>query len=452
VDKRRKPGLGYFFYYVVCLTAGFGLLAWQVPQANRGDILNIIFFIILTMITENMPVPLPKGGGTVSASLTVIFASALLFGPGGGLIVGTIGTITVDELTGKVPMRAMLFNRVQFAICSGLAGLAYVWLGGVPKMTTLPNDALALACSGCMLAFCNLSITGLYIALLRKTSFWSIWVANFRWLVPTYIVSIPIGIAIAMIFPSADLAGVLLFIFPLMLARYSFQRYAEMQRAFRGTIQALAAALEARDPHTSGHAERVARYAVDIGRHLALPEIQIELLEYVGILHDVGKIGIQDAILNKPGLFTMEEYREMKRHPQIGAEILKDVHLLGQGAQWVKHHHERFDGTGFPDGLSGEEISLGARIIAVADAFDAMISERPYKRALSLEEAKRELKVWSGRQFDPEVAAAFLECLESSGYVETILAAYGRTEVAPDKGPGPAEAEAAAAGERETGT
>ncbi|GAB6877597.1 hypothetical protein JCM13210_23250 [Thermaerobacter litoralis] len=180
---------------------------------------------------------------------------------------------------------------------------------------------------------------------------------------------------------------------------------------FLGTIRALALALEAKDRYTYGHADRVARLAVTIGRQLGLSDIQLEQLQYAGILHDIGKIGVRDEILNKPGKYSPEEYEEMKKHPVIGARIVDGVHSLETVAYWIRHHHERYDGTGYPDGLSGEDIPLGARIIAVADAFDAMLYDRPYKAGRPLPEVIEELKRCSGTHFDPRIVEVLLELI-----------------------------------------
>jgi response regulator RpfG family c-di-GMP phosphodiesterase len=181
-----------------------------------------------------------------------------------------------------------------------------------------------------------------------------------------------------------------------------------LQQAYRQTVAALADALEAKDPGTGLHAQRVQHYALTLTEAVDRRLLDDPSLEYGFVLHDVGKIGIPDNILNKPGPLTPEERTLIELHPTIGAEILSSVALLqGEGVKVVRSHHERWDGAGYPDGLADEEISLGARIFALADALDAMTSDRPYRDALSWEQATDEILSQDGAQFDPQVVRAF---------------------------------------------
>ncbi len=185
----------------------------------------------------------------------------------------------------------------------------------------------------------------------------------------------------------------------------------DLEEAFLGTIRSLAAAIDAKDPSTHGHSEWVSRYAVMIGRQLGLGEEEVEELRFAGYLHDVGKIGISDRILGKPSQLSPEQWRLMRKHPVVGARILEPVNMPAAVKGAVRHHHERFDGRGYPDGLAGEEIPLGARVLAVADSFEAMTANRPYRKALSEERAVAELRRCAGTQFDPAVVDAFLVTL-----------------------------------------
>jgi HD-GYP domain-containing protein (c-di-GMP phosphodiesterase class II) len=178
--------------------------------------------------------------------------------------------------------------------------------------------------------------------------------------------------------------------------------------AYKSTIKALAAAIDAKDPYTRGHSEHVTEYALLGANSISFTEEELEDLEYAGILHDVGKIGIADSILNKPGPLTAEEGDIISTHPQIGANMLKDIPFLEKARELILHHHERYDGKGYPDGLKGEAIPMGARLLAVADSFDAMTSDRPYRAALSTAFAIIELKRCSGTQFCPVAVDAFI--------------------------------------------
>ncbi|HLL72202.1 MAG TPA: HD domain-containing phosphohydrolase [Pyrinomonadaceae bacterium] len=183
---------------------------------------------------------------------------------------------------------------------------------------------------------------------------------------------------------------------------------ASLEDAYRTTLKALAAALETRDTDTHGHSERVVSFSLRLGRELNLNEDQLRSLEFGALLHDIGKIGIPDLILRKPAALTDEEWTTMRQHPTLGQQILRGISFLEGAARVVGQHHEKWDGTGYPRGLRGEEIDLNARIFAVADAFDAMVSTRVYRAGKPYEAAAAELERHAGRQFDPVVVAAFL--------------------------------------------
>ncbi|MDI6735270.1 MAG: response regulator [bacterium] len=185
-----------------------------------------------------------------------------------------------------------------------------------------------------------------------------------------------------------------------------------LQALYLGTMAALVSTIEAKDCYTRGHSDRVTDFAVSIAKELSLLEHEQELIRYACQLHDIGKIGIRDYILNKIEELTQEEWDEIKLHPTRGAEILKPLGFLEPGIPFIEHHHERYDGNGYPQGLTMEDIPLGARIIAVADSFDAMISDRAYRKAKSVDEAILELKQNAGKQFDPIVVEAFLKVRE----------------------------------------
>ncbi len=193
--------------------------------------------------------------------------------------------------------------------------------------------------------------------------------------------------------------------------------YVDLENTFLGTIGALAAAVDAKDPYTYGHSNEVTEYTLAIAEGLHLSDAEKETLRIAALLHDIGKIGIDSSILNKPGKLTAEEFDAIRSHPDIAANILGSLDFLREVVPLVHHHHEHWDGGGYPTGLSGESIPRGARIISVADAFNAMTSDRPYRAPLSREEAVRELHENSGNQFDPEIVTAFIGVLVSTGAV-----------------------------------
>jgi putative nucleotidyltransferase with HDIG domain len=186
----------------------------------------------------------------------------------------------------------------------------------------------------------------------------------------------------------------------------------EVQRSYRATLEALLAALDTRDTETEGHSERVAAYTMLIAQRLNLSEEELPHIERGALLHDIGKIGVPDHILYKPGPLTPDEWEIMKQHPVVGYKMCMKIEMLRPAAPIVLHHHERWDGKGYPYGLSGEEIPLGARIFAIADTLDAMTSDRPYRKALSFAQAREEIERCAGAQFDPELVKVFLSVPE----------------------------------------
>ncbi len=185
----------------------------------------------------------------------------------------------------------------------------------------------------------------------------------------------------------------------------------KLQESYFATMKSLALALDAKDRYTAGHSESVQRYSVSIARQLDLDEEEIANIWRAGALHDIGKIGIPDTIINKPGRLTPEEFEKIKEHPAIGEQMIRPIPFLNPARAIIRHHHERFDGRGYPDGSKGQEIELGARIMAVADTFDAMTSDRPYRKALSVEKAMAELNRCRNSQFDPMAVEAFDEVI-----------------------------------------
>jgi response regulator RpfG family c-di-GMP phosphodiesterase len=190
------------------------------------------------------------------------------------------------------------------------------------------------------------------------------------------------------------------------------QLYEELQNHFTDTIRALVTAMETKDSYTYGHSDRVTRYSMMIAKQLSIPQGEVRQLEYIALLHDIGKIGIEEEILRKPTSLTKEEWSIVKNHSALGGSIVKPIKFLKDGEETIRHHHEWFDGTGYPDGLAGETIPEYSRIIAVADAFDAMTSERPYRKGMADATALAELRRCSGEQFDPKMVELFIKAYQ----------------------------------------
>jgi len=205
--------------------------------------------------------------------------------------------------------------------------------------------------------------------------------------------------------------------------------YFQMRETYRSTIEALAAAIEAKDSYTHGHSSAVTRYAVPVARELGMTEAELQSVEFAAILHDIGKIAVPESVLNKPGKLTREEFEDIKRHPAIGAEIIRSVGFLGSAVAFIRHHHERWDGKGYPDGLQGDAIPLGAQVVGIVDTFDAMTSTRSYRQALPEDTAIKEIQRCSGTQFNPTVVKAFMRAYDAGRIrPDDTSTAFGFTE------------------------
>jgi putative nucleotidyltransferase with HDIG domain len=208
------------------------------------------------------------------------------------------------------------------------------------------------------------------------------------------------------------------FAVPGAIAIENAQLYSDLRNTFADTVRIIANAVEARDPYTWGHTGRVTQLAIKTAREMGWSREQLEILEIGGLLHDIGKIGISDTILNKPTELTEDEKNEMKRHPVVGAKMLEGVAALRPMLPCILYHQERYDGAGYPFGLRGDEIPLEARILAAVDSFDAMTSDRPYRKGLSEEQANAEILRNRGTQFDPNVVDALMRVLSHSNSTE----------------------------------
>lgn len=221
--------------------------------------------------------------------------------------------------------------------------------------------------------------------------------------------------------PNLDRDYLQVFANQVALALENARMYRNLQDSFLSTVQALALALEAKDTYTRGHSERVTQYAIRLGERLSLPEAALEQIRRVSVLHDIGKIGVDRSILNKAGALAEHERAVIHQHPSLGQTIIAPLNLSREEMAIIRHHHERHDGQGYPDGLSGEELPIQVRVVTVADAFDAMTSDRPYRQALDLRQALAQLEAGAGTQFDPIVVAAFVSLVHQGGFRDLLL-------------------------------
>lgn len=411
---KQYPTKAQIYIKVVTVTAIFLLfyLASNTVKYSFNELKGLLFFGIVAAVTNSLPVLLPRGGN-IAVTFAVIYACMLLFGPGVAAFVVIIGEIASRLFYKKDnPWYKVLFNCAQLTLATGISGLLYQFIGGKVWDISLTN-IIPLTVAVLSFFIINTTAVSMILAFIQNTSPWGIWLINFRWMIPNYITLAPIGFLMAYVYKFHGPLAVSLFFIPLLLARYIFKTYMDMREVYLNTLSALVDAMDAKDSYTRGHSERVSAYAAEIAREMKLPEDQVEVIQHMALLHDVGKIGVHDEILNKTGRLENHEFDQIKKHSEIGARIISEISDLGHAKDYILYHHEKYNGTGYPAGLRCRHIPLGARIITVADCFDAMTSDRPYREGMSISQAVLELKMCSNSQFDPKIVEAFVRVLES---------------------------------------
>ncbi|MHB1651858.1 MAG: HD-GYP domain-containing protein [Desulfitobacteriaceae bacterium] len=373
---------------------------------------HLLFFAVLGVISESLPVAMPKGG-YVTVSYAVFYAAVILFPAGvvlsavaaGGLFVFRPGT----------PLFKRLFNAAQFVLSIAAARAVLVLSGSVNFQWSLASVFPYLMVALTYLLV-NVSLASVALGLMQGKRPFALWASGIRWTTPNLLALAPLGLLMALVYNNNGPLGLLLLFIPLLLSRHSFQLYVEMRQNYLSTVEALVQALEAKDSYTSGHSERVAQLAVAMAEEMGMPGEKVEFIKYVGVLHDIGKIGVSEGILNKTGKLLEAEWEVIRNHPVTGENIIKNIKFLFDIGAVVRHHHERYDGKGYPDGLRGEEIPLEARIIAVADTYDAMTSDRSYRKGMQKHEALQELQNVAGTQLDPYLVKDFLRVLNRESF------------------------------------
>ncbi len=372
----------------------------------------MLWWLGFYIAAEMTPILLPGSHAYITVTSALEYAAIVVFGPVVAAILSAVSAILTSTFMSNHSPHKTLFNVCLFIITVITAGKVFQLLGGhaTPNINEL---VLPLAACGVTYFALNTSGVSIVLGLLDRTSAWRVWQRTYLWTTVTHLVAfVPLGAIIAVIHHHIGISGVGLFLIPLLLARYSFKLYSEMRTAHIDTIRALTSTIDAIDPFTAGHSERVTRYAIALSRELGLSERRVMLIEYAGLLHDMGKVAVKNEILCKPGALSDEEWTIMRSHPETGAKIVTDVKFLEGAREVVLHHHERFDGKGYPEGVGGEDLSLEARIVKVADSLDAMMSNRPYRKSLGLDAAMSELVKGRGSEFDPEVVDAFIKLID----------------------------------------
>jgi len=405
-----------WLYIIAVSVTGITLLVyWTYNIAFSWEIVGgFLLWVVLAIIAELTPVALPQGG-FVTLGFPIIYASLLIYGPGISSWVAIVcNTIMEGKQRGRKFWYAIPFDNAQLVLSVSAAWIVYQYMGGTPITTSSIGHILPIISSALVYFLTNTWLVNIALALQKKTPVLEMWVVNFKWIIPNYLAQTPIGYLMAVAYKQISWWAVLFLCFPLFIAYYAYKLYADLRKQHLSTIHALAAAIEARDAYTENHSMRMSELAVATARELKFPINEVEVIHYAAILHDIGKIGINDQTLNKPGELNKEEWAEVRKHPKIGADIIGKIDSLKKASQLVYYHHERYNGQGYPEKLKGEDIPIGARILAVIDAYDAMTSKRPYRSAYSDEKAMEELKKNAGTQFDKKVVKAFLKVLKSS--------------------------------------
>ena len=432
-QKAREDWLiaGMFLAGVVCFMVSFFTQTIDDPFA-------LACMVILTAVCEMLSVKM-YFDGRVSVSFVGSLLTLILFGPIGGVLAAAAVAMTGYFAASRNP-RKLVFNFGHATVAAAVAGWVLVAMGATGTHWTVqePLGAVVAGVVGSIILF---SIDGWSVAgIIAVTSGKSIRAAyreNFAWLLPHYIVLGALAGGLAVVYGELGIAAIMVMALPLLQSRYSISQFVERTRenvmrlersndqlqhayveirdmseelrdAYTGTLESLVTALDVRDQETRGHSVRVAQHSLDMAKMLGINDESELLTVYRGaLMHDVGKIGVPDAILLKPAKLTEEEWEFMRRHPALGYRILAQVPYLRPAAKIVLAHHERWDGEGYPRQLKEEDIPLGARIFAICDTYDAIISDRPYRKGQSPEAALAEILRCAGTQFDPKVVEAF---------------------------------------------
>ena len=390
------------------LAAAFAF--WPIRSAI-GGIAGIGLWCLLTFVASALPVRLPRG-----LHVTVAFAPAtaamLLGGPAAAGIVAVLGTFDVREFRGRVPWYGVLNDHACFAIAAISSGilleLLFFLFGQSPESVGGSVIGFLSFIVAATLYFVINSILSITVVHLRTgVPLRVVWAEDIGGIVLSLIALAPLGWLMAQIFQLPGGIGwwaTPLFVVPLFSTRLAYARYVETRELFEQTIEALSKAVDARDVYTRNHSSRVSHISEAMSRVMRLAESEIEKIKWAGLLHDVGKIGIRDNILLKEGPLDKSERILMNQHPTIGAEIVAPATQLAAEAPLIKAHHEWFNGSGYPDGIEALDIPRGARILTIADAYEAMTSSRPYRKTpLTHEQAVDQLEKFTGIQFDPEI-------------------------------------------------
>ncbi|MCD0448148.1 HD-GYP domain-containing protein [Actinocorallia sp. API 0066] len=390
------------------------LAATLVATASYADVdwAPLAAMAVLFLACDSVPALLSLERARVSLSFSASLASVVLLGPVGAGLVGACALFTWQ----RVALVKRVYNGAQFALCGFVAGFVYdVLRPEALDVSRVDRQILPFAVALLVYVMCNLALVGGILLLSKAASPCELRDETIQ-LTPGLLGYGSFGLLIAGTFEAIGAFAPVLVMLPLLVARWAFAQTLAQQRAHEATLATLCQAVETKDYYTRGHSERVSRGSVMIAEEIGMSRARVEAIRFAGMLHDVGKLGVPTKVLQKEGPLTEEEFAAIQLHPMRGLEIIREIGFLDEALTGIMYHHEKLNGRGYPQGLAGDEIPEFARIIGVADAFDAMTSTRSYRPARSVAEGVAELRRCSGEDFDPQMVDAFLRALDKDSW------------------------------------
>ncbi len=409
----KKINLILLLYISSVFLVGLILAIYIVIKYENISVLGVVLFGLLIFTAENLSVPLPKTG-SVSVNFGISLASLILFGLPTAIIVTFISVFNIREVVKREPYYKHLFNSGQYLISICLSGFLFetLYIRNFDVFFTARNIGVIIL-TALVFFIANTILTAVAISLNNKISFINIWVFNFAWLIPFQIFLAVMAIAISFLYNQYGPFTLLFTLLPLIIAQYTYLLRVKERRTLLNSVIQIVRIVEAKDVYTAGHSVRVADYCEKIARKLRLSENDIEIMRHLANLHDIGKVQVELSTLNKIGPLNEQDWVEIKRHPEVGYSIIKEITFLKDNSSAVLYHHERIDGSGYPEGIKGDKIPLFSKILAVADSYDAMTTDRPYRKALDLNESINEIEKNKGTQFDEKIAGFFIDILKN---------------------------------------
>jgi len=435
-DRRREESFLPRVYLLVGVVSALALvvlfaLDWQLPSPGQTKFWNAFAaFVLLSIVSDSLFFNIPTiAKANASLAFIPLQATVALFGHPWPMLIGGVTALVVDTLIRKKPTIRVVFNTAQYMLAVGLAGWVYTALGGSVGLENFSFLFIPFVALVVTFFVVNQGSVALAVSFSSGVSVREAWGRIGGRALVNDLFSSTLAILLVFLYVKLQLPGIAILVFPLFLVRQLYQMNRQLQEEMEEKLELMVKAMEARDPYTSGHSRRVAEYALCIGRELRLSADQLDGIKRAALLHDVGKIYEEFApLLRKEGRLTPEERIVMRTHVVRSAELVATAaKLRGPVEAMIRHHHENFDGTGYPDGVAGEEIPIGARIIMVADTLDAMTTDRPYRRAMPFARAVEELEAYAGRQFDPTL----VRLVANSPTIRRLLSSETATQIHP---------------------